>query len=169
MKNSGFKVLIGIALVLAMVFAMTACGSGEPVAYDAPSGAPYEGLCVIEKMNSSSSYQQKKGVNYFSTTMKWRTENENIESADYSDEFFLEWASEEIGPYELCEPVNDMSSLKNNVHTIKPGEDNTIEYDVDAYFDGLPRGYYRFVKVFDVKYKDGTTEKMVASFGFDMN
>ena len=169
MKNCKSRVLISIALIFAVAFVMTACGSGEPVVYDAPGGAPYEGLCIIDRMNSNSSYEHKKGVDHFSTTMKWRTENENIESAEYSDEFFLEWSFEENGIYELCEPVNDMSALQNNVHTIKPGEDNTIEYDVDAYFDGLPRGYYRFVKVFDVKYKDGTTEKMVASFGFDMN
>lgn len=163
------KKLLTVLLVIVMTLSFAACGSSEPIAYDAPSGAPYEGLNIIDKMNSSNSYEHKKGVDYFSTTMKWKTENENIESAQYTDEFFLEWALEESFPYELCESVNDMSALKNNVHTIKPGEENTIEYDVDAYFDGLPKGYYRFVKVFDVKYKDGTTEKMVASFTFDLH
>ncbi len=169
MKNFKLKGLIGVTLVLAVVFVMTACGSGEPAVYDAPSGAPYEGLCIIDRMNSSSTYEHKNGEDHFSATMKWRTENENIDFAQYSDEFFLEWAPEETRLFVLCEPINDMSALRNNLHNIKPGEDNTTECDISAYFDGLAAGCYRVVKVFDVNYKDKATEKMVASFEFEIN
>ena len=62
-----------------------------------------------------------------------------------------------------------MSGLKNNKHSIRPGENADITFDVDSYFDGLPMGYYRFVKVLDVVKKDGSSEQMVVSFEFDMN
>lgn len=169
MKNIKFRRHISIILVLAVAFLMTACGNGEPGVYDAPSGASYEGLCIIDRMNSSSTYEHKKGEDHFSATMKWRTENENVDFAQYSDEFFLEWAPEETRLFVLCEPVNDMSALRNNLHNMKPDEDNTIECDISAYFNGLATGCYRVVKVLDVNYKDGTTEKMVASFEFEIN
>ena len=164
------RTVISIVLVFVLLFMMTACGGESgPAKYDAPSGAPYEGLYLIDKMNSSNSYEYKKGVNNFTVKMQWRTKDENIESAQYTDEYYLEWSADEHAFYSLCEPVKDMSALKNNVHTIKPGEDNEIKLDVDSYFDGLPKGYYRFVKVFDVKFKDGSTKQMLASFEFDLS
>lgn len=170
MKKTNFKNVLTTLLVVLLMGVLTACGgSGGPVEYDAPSNAPYKGLYVVDKMNSSSSYSNKNGVNNFNVTMKWKTEDESIDYADFTDEYYLEWSSEEFGPFELCEPINDMSGLKNNKHLIRPGENADITFDVDSYFDGLPMGYYRFVKVLDVVKKDGSSEQMVVSFEFDMN
>lgn len=169
MKNSKIKSLFLFILVIAVIFSVSACGDGSPATYNAPEGAPYSGLYFIDKMNSNFSYSYKKGVNNFEITMKWKTEDENIESAEFSDFYYLEWAMDSASPFSLCEPVNDMIKLKNNKHTIKPGEDVTVNPDVDSYFDGLPRGIYRFVYVYDVSYKDGTKDQRVNYFEFDMS
>lgn len=169
MKNSKAKVIIAILLLAAMTVTMVACGDGSPIPYEGAKGAPYSGLYEMDRMNNSCSYSYSKGVNKFTINMKWKTEDENVDYAEYTDEYFLEWSMEDMGIYELCKPVNDMSALKNNKHSIKPGEDNEIKPDVDSYFDGLPMGYYRFVKVFNVHYKDGTTEQRVACFDFDLS
>ena len=124
---------------------------------------------LIDRMNSKFSYKYGNGKHVFDVTMKWRTEDENIVSAQYTDEFFLEWSQVEGTVYTLCEPIDDMSGLRKNTYTIKPGEDVEVNFDVDSYFNGLPRGYYRFVKVLDVKYKDGSVEQMIASFSCDLS
>ena len=164
------KKSIIITFVLFMLISISGCsGSGEPSLYNAAKGAPYEGLYEVDRMNSSNSYSNMSGTNVFTVKMSWKTKNENIDHAEFSDEYYLEWAFEDYMPYELCEPVNDMSALKNNKYSIKPGEDVTINFDVDSYFDGLSSGFYKFVKVLDVYYKDGTVKQEVVAFEFDMS
>lgn len=162
------KKVLGIILVSVMLLTVAACGDGSPAVYDAPEGAPYDGLYFIDKMNSNFSYSYKKGVYNFKITMKWKTEDENYVSAEFSDFYYLEWAMDNVSPYSLVEPVNDMIKLKNNKYIIKPGEDVTVYPDVDSYFDGLPKGIYRFVYVYDVTFQDGSKDQRVNYFEFDM-
>lgn len=162
------KVIKTILLVVVML-CLTACGSGEPSIYNAPKGAPYEGLYEIDRMNSSNSYEYKNNASTFKVKMEWRSKDENIDHAEFSDEYFLEWTNDEMFPYELYESDIDMSSLKNNTHTIKPGEDVEVVFDFDTYYDGIPTGFFKFVKVFDVYYKDGTSRKEVAAFSFELD
>lgn len=61
---------------------LVGCGSKEPALYNAPKGAPYEGLYEVDKMNSSSKYSYNKGVDELIVTMNWKTEDENIDYAD---------------------------------------------------------------------------------------
>ena len=156
-------------LSAAMILLLAACSGGGPVKFDAPAGAPYAELNMVDKMNSSCSYSYKKGVNVFSVKMQWRTKDETVDHAEFTDEYYLEWSTEANAFYRLCEPDKDMSALRAVTYSIKPGEDVTFSPDVDSYFDGLPKGYYRIIKVLDVIRKDGSSEKMVANFDFDMS
>ena len=160
---------LSLILISLLVVLLSACGGSGPVKYNAASGAPYEGLYEVDKMNSSCKYSYSKGVNNFSVTMKWRTSDENIDYAKLTDEYYLEYSYDDLGLYELCKPVNDMSALKNKEYTIKPGEDLDITFDVDSYFNGLPIGYYRFVKILDVVNKDGSSQQMIVHFDFDLS
>lgn len=162
--------IISFVLLAVMLLAiLTGCGNTEPGIYNAPKGAPYEGLYEIDKMNSSTSYSYSKGVDEFVVTMNWKTEDQNIDYAQFTDEYYLEWSFEDGQPSELCEPLKDMSALKDKTYTIKPGEKIEIKFDIDTYFDELGQGYYRFVKVLKVVNKDGSSKQVVASFGLDLN
>lgn len=157
-----------VILIIALAVFTMFRGGGGPVKYDAAVGAPYEGLYEADKMDSSGSYSDLRGANEFSVKMQWKTKDETIDHAELTDEYYLEWSADEHGIYALCEPDNDMSALRDVSYTIKPGDILKLELDVDSYFDGLPRGYYRFVKVMNVVRTDGASERQIVHFDFDL-
>lgn len=166
MKKGAYRVLLS----LLMLITLTACNSGEPTLYNAPKGALYEGLYEMNISSGSAHYERKDGIDTFSATMKWAPNDENVDYAEYTDEYYLEWTSDELTfPYEVIEPNTDMSVLRNNKYTVYPGDNIEVSFDFDTYFDGIPQGYIKFIKVFDVYYKDGTQEQMVTATAFDLS
>ena len=163
------KVFKSVILLLVLLLSLTACGSGEPSIYNAPKGAPYEGLYEIDRMNSSCSYSGSPGKNVFKVKMEWATKDDNIDHAEFSDEYYIEWTNDDMFPYDLYVPSDDMSALRSKTYTIKPGEDVEIIFDYDTYFEDIPQGFFKFIKVFDVYYKDGTTRQEVAAFSYEFD
>lgn len=117
-------------------------------------------------MNSSSSYSYDGKNNTFKVTMSWVTKDDNIDHAEFSDEYYLEYSMEEDMFFDIYEPDRDMSDIKNKTYTIKPGEEVAINVDIDSYYDDIPSGYYHCVKILEVFYKDGTSKQEVVSFSF---
>ena len=55
---------------------------------------PYKDLYMVDRMNASSHYNNLNGLDNFSVTMDWKTEDENIDYAEFSDYYYLEYSFE---------------------------------------------------------------------------
>lgn len=162
------KIFKHIVILLAL-FIITWCGNSRSTIFDGADNAPYAVFYEVDRMNTSSSYSYSNGKNSFNASLNWVSKDENIDYATLTDEFYLEYAFEELSPYELIESNKDMSSLKDKTYTISPGEKLELSFDVDAYYDELYEGYYRIVKILNVYYKDKTSRQEVVSFSYDLN
>ncbi len=159
------KVLVCI-LIIAMTFTMFACGGDVDAKIDAPKGAPYEGLYLMNHLNYSFSMTTTPKKVDISLTLNWKTDE--AVTAAFTDEYYLEWSMMQGGPYEIVDPNTTTEMTKAGKYELKPNEKLKFNVDIDSYFEGLPRGYYRIVKIFEVKQTDGTKEKRVAAFDFNV-
>ena len=159
------KVLICF-LILIMAFVATACGGDVDAVIDAPKGAPYEGLYLMNHLNHSFSMTTTPKKIDISFTLNWKTEE--AVTAAFTDEYYLEWSMMQGGPYEIVEPNTTTEMTKAGKYELKPNEKLKFKVDIDSYFEDLPRGYYRIVKIFEVKQADGTKEKRVGAFEFSI-
>ena len=156
-----FSVLLILILTVAMGCCFTGCSgesSGEP---EYAEDAAYLDLPVMEDLVTTvSTSSSGNEFGKIKITFKWKPDME--ESATATDAFYLEYTYFDDNNYQPIVIQNDSDKLANETITLKPNEKQTITVDVDAYYDHCNEGFYRLVKVFDVKSLNGKTKQYAA-------
>lgn len=160
------KRTIILVLVFIMTFAMSACGSDVDAQYEAPAGAPYDGYYLMNNLNYGTSMTSTPKRTDITLTLKWKTD-ESV-TATFTDEYFLEWSAIQGTDYELVQSEYSTTISNSGKYELKPNEKFKLDIDIDSVYGKLPNGYYRIVKVFEIKNTDGSKEKRVGIFEFSL-
>lgn len=139
-----------------MTVALCSCSGGPELLDGEPA---YENIPEMDRMNTS--YSRSAFGNKFgnvNVTFNWK--DQQGYEATCTDAFYLEYTTSEddVGYFPLV-VQNDSDQLSNETYTVKPYEKLKINVDIDSYYDYDPNGYYRLVKIFDVKYYNGKTDQ----------
>lgn len=151
------KKIIVLLLSLLMFFSLISCTVAKDPTSEYPS---------MKKFSIESRYSGDNNSNFFHFIFDWKIDG-NFE-ATYTDEYDLYYSMDEVGPYELCEPMSDFNQVPTEF-TLTPGGFAELVINVDDKYEGLPAGYYRFVFKFNVSKDGGEPEIYQASVDFDMS
>lgn len=148
-----------IITAVLMAFTLCACSDGPEIA----DSAAYQDLPTMEGMKTKVSHSSA-GNKYGNVeiTIDWNSDMD--EYATTTDEFYLEYTWFDDQNYQPVVVANESDRLNNETITLRPGEKQTFKVDIDPYYEFYNEGFYRVVKVFDVKSYNGKTRQCAAYF-----
>ena len=156
-----FSILLTIILSFAVVFCITGCSDESSGTPEYAEDAEYLSLPTMEDLITSVSVSSAGNeFGKIEITFNWKPDMN--QSATTTDAFYLEYTYFDDNNYQPIVIQNDSNKLDNETITLKPNEKQTITVDVDSYYDHCNEGFYRLVKIFDVKSLNGKTKQYAA-------